>query len=306
MIVDNRLVLPVSVALALAFAADSGSQPLGRPEQRPSREDILKKYDKDGDGQLSGEERQSLHRDVVEGRLALPPEVRDRIRRGVPRPGLPGRPERPFPGEPSRPPRRPPGRPYGQGTKQLDVDCAKSTGKIRPLLGVNRGPLSFPRRPGEQLVSHVESYRAVGIDFIRTHDFYGPTDWYVIFPDWSADPDDPTGYDFRSSDERIRPIVDNGFRCFYRLGTSWKGRRIEPINDPPGTIRDADGRVVHHADRDDARKWAKICVQTMRHYTEGWNDGYRFPIQYWEIWNEPDLASQFWTGSPEQYYGSSD
>ncbi len=44
-------------------------------------------------------------------------------------------------------------------------------------------------------VSHVDSYRALGIDFIRTHDFYGPTDWYVIFPDWSADPDDPATSD---------------------------------------------------------------------------------------------------------------
>jgi hypothetical protein len=40
----------------------------------------------------------------------------------------------------------------------------------------------------------------------------------------------------------------------------------------------------------------------MRHYTGGWKDGYRYPIRYWEIWNEPDLAAQFWTGTPEQYY----
>jgi len=222
-----------------------------------------------------------------------------------PFPGIQLRPQAPRrPAQAQRPPRiqRPAGTPYGKGTKHLEVDCAKVVGRVRSLLGTNRGPLSFPRRPGERPASHVESYRTLGIDFIRTHDFYGPTDWYVIFPDWSADPDDPAGYDFRSSDKRIRAIVDNGFDCFYRLGTSWKGRRIEPINDPPGTIRDADGRVVHRADRDDARKWAKICVQTMRHYTEGWNNGYQFPIQYWEIWNEPDLASQFWTGTPEQYY----
>ncbi len=208
------------------------------------------------------------------------------------------------PARPRRPPRtqRPAGTPYGNGTKHLQVDCAKATGRIRSLLGTNRGPLSFPRRPGQQLVSHVDSYRALGIDFIRTHDFYGPTDWYVIFPDWSADPGDPASYDFQSSDTRIRAIVDNGFRCFYRLGTSWKGRQTRPINDPPGTIRGTDGRIVHRADRDDARKWAKICVQTVRHYTDGWNDGYRFPIQYWEIWNEPDLAREFWTGTPEQYY----
>ncbi len=211
------------------------------------------------------------------------------------------------PRRPAQPPRRLPAEQpvalnYGSGAKHLEVDCANAVGEIRSLLGTNRGPFSFPRRPGEQRISHVESYRTLGIDFIRTHDFYGPTDWYVIFPDWSADPDDPAGYDFESSDARIRAIVDNGFQCFYRLGTSWKGQRTRPINDPPGTIRDADGRIVHRADRDDARKWAKICVGTMRHYTEGFAGGYRFPIQYWEIWNEPDLAAQFWTGTPEQYF----
>jgi hypothetical protein len=184
----------------------------------------------------------------------------------------------------------------------LEVDCAEVVGRIHSLLGTNRGPLSFARRPGEQLVSHIDNYRTLGIDFIRTHDFYGPTDWYVIFPNWSADPYDPACYDFQTSDERIKAIVEHGFRCFYRLGTSWKGRETRPINDPPGTIRDAEGRVVHHADRDDARKWAQISVQTMRHYTEGFADGYRFPIQYWEVWNEPDLAREFWTGTPEQYY----
>jgi hypothetical protein len=40
----------------------------------------------------------------------------------------------------------------------------------------------------------------------------------------------------------------------------------------------------------------------MRHYLEGWKEGYSFPIEYWEIWNEPDLAAQFWTGTPEQFY----
>ncbi|MFZ5829094.1 MAG: GH39 family glycosyl hydrolase [Planctomycetota bacterium] len=205
---------------------------------------------------------------------------------------------------------QPPGRfgpppkstPYGQGTKELSVVAAKSVGVIPSLLGTNRGPLSFARRPGEESMSHVESFRRMGIDCIRTHDFYGPTDWYVIFPDWTADPLDPASYDFAASDERIKAIVENGFDCFYRLGTSWRGRSLRPINDPPGTIRDRSGRVTHVANRDDFRKWAAICVQTVRHYTEGWKDGFHYPITYWEIWNEPDLAEQFWTGTTDQYY----
>jgi len=208
--------------------------------------------------------------------------------------------------QPARPPRRPPrppvGRPYGKGTKQLEVDAAKTVGTIRSLLGTNRGPISFARPGRTRNESHIKSYKALGIDFIRTHDFYGPTDWHVIFPDWSADPAQAKSYDFASSDARIKAICENGFACFYRLGTSWKGRRTGPINDPPGTIRGPDGRVTHVADRKDFRKWAQICTQTVRHYTQGWNNGFKFPIEYWEIWNEPDLSAQFWTGTPQQYY----
>jgi len=220
------------------------------------------------------------------------------------------RPEEPearlFGGSPQPPPRSSP-QERSAATPEapirvVTVNAARTTGEIRSLLGVNRGPLSWPREPGAPTVSHVESYRRFGIDFIRTHDFYGPTDWHAIFPRWEADPTDPASYDFRSSDERIRAIVEHGFRCFYRLGTSWRGRRLEPINDPPGTRRDALGRVTHVADRADFQKWAVIAAHTVRHYTEGWNNGFQFPIEYWEVWNEPDLAAQFWTGTSEQYY----
>ncbi len=51
-----------------------------------------------------------------------------------------------------------------------------------------RGPISFAREGRGRAVDHVRSCKALGIDSIRAHDFHGPTDWYVIFPDWSADP----------------------------------------------------------------------------------------------------------------------
>ena len=38
----------------------------------------------------------------------------------------------------------------------------------------------------------------------------------------------------------------------------------------------------------------------MRHYNEGWANGFHHNIQYWEIWNEPD-ATNFWSGTLEQY-----
>ncbi len=52
----------------------------------------------------------------------------------------------------------------------------------------------------------------------------------------------------------------------------------------------------------DFDKWARICVNTIRHYTEGWADGMRDTVDYWEIWNEPDLTNDnMWGGTFEQY-----
>lgn len=191
---------------------------------------------------------------------------------------------------------------YGSGAKRVTVDASRAAGRIASLLGTNRGPYAWQRRSDRMERDLTADLKRFGIDFIRTHDYYGPTDWYVMFPDWDADPSAPASYDFRSSDVRIRAICENGFACLFRLGTSWRGpATAPPIHDPPGTRRDGAGRVVHAADRDDFRTFARVCVGIVRHYTEGWADGYRYPIRYWEIWNEPDLREQFWAGTVEQF-----
>ena len=219
------------------------------------------------------------------------------------RPPLP-RPPRPQPGRPLPEETAGPQKGYGSGTVRLTVDAGKTAGRIRSLLGTNRGPLLWERGSDEPRAEFTADLKRFGVDFIRTHDFYGPTDWYVMFPKWDADPDDPASYDFRSSDARVRAICENGFGCLFRLGTSWRGlpESAPPINDPPGTVRDADGRVTHVADRDDFRKFGRIAVGIVRHYTEGWAGGFRYPIRYWEIWNEPDLGEQFWSGTVEQFW----
>ena len=79
-----------------------------------------------------------------------------------------------------------PGAPAPARPKEPTVDGSRAAGTIQSLLGVNRGPLAYARRPGEPTIDLVESYRRLGIDFIRTHDFYGPMDWQVMFPRWTA------------------------------------------------------------------------------------------------------------------------
>ena len=46
----------------------------------------------------------------------------------------------------------------------------------------------------------------------------------------------------------------------------------------------------------------------IRHYNEGWADGYQLNIKYWEIWNEPDLDpddstnKRTWGGTQAQFF----
>jgi hypothetical protein len=58
----------------------------------------------------------------------------------------------------------------------------------------------------------------------------------------------------------------------------------------------------------DAHRWARICEGIIRHYTEGWAEGYHFTVRYWEIWNEPENGmagvkpNMMWTGTMEDYF----
>ena len=51
-----------------------------------------------------------------------------------------------------------------------------------------------------------------------------------------------------------------------------------------------------------------ICEHIIRHYTEGWANGYKLDIEYWEIWNEPDLSREedadkkTWGGTRAQFF----
>jgi xylan 1,4-beta-xylosidase len=188
--------------------------------------------------------------------------------------------------------------------RTIRVDAGKVAGRIRSFQGVNGGPA--PLLPVAADVT--TQYRDLRIDIIRTHDIFGPTDidarWSnpdpiskavrasganTIFPDWNADPEKESSYNFGPSDRIIGAIVESGARVYYRVGRSWGA---DP--EPPA----------------DAAKFASIVKHVAMHYNAGWAKGHRYGIRYWEIWNEPDMeanwfpgfARPFWTGTPEQFY----
>ncbi len=159
----------------------------------------------------------------------------------------------------------------------FSVNVAGNIGTIHPFLSTNAGPVSV--RSGVNLIS---SFKAMGVHSVRTHDYHGPCDIHGIFPDWNLSADDPTAYQFETTDRIIAAIVESNARVFFRLGESYE---TEPVhNEPPP----------------DPDKWAEVCRHIVLHYNRGWDKGFYYNIRYWEIWNEPDIRV-FWSGTPAQY-----
>lgn len=176
---------------------------------------------------------------------------------------------------------------------RITADFSDITGAVKPMHGVGQAPFYC------EDFSLLHYLRDAGVPFARLHDV---GNWlggglYVdipnLFRDFDADPNDPAAYDFAFTDRLLCQLVENGVEPFFRLGVSienshdLRAYRIFPPRDP--------------------EKWAAICEGIVRHYNEGWADGYRMGIRYWEIWNEPDdcfrpAESPMWQGTREEYY----
>ena len=158
------------------------------------------------------------------------------------------------------------------------IDFSKKVSKIKPMHAVNNGPNVAG---GDQTRGNEVLYAEAKIPYARTHDAafhaaYGgehTVDISAVFPNFDADVNDPNSYDFVCTDHYMKQIYSVGTKPFYRLGS-----KIEHGVKKYGTLPPKD-----------FLKWAKICEHIIAHYTEGWADGFKYDMEYWEIWNEPDL-----------------
>ena len=161
-------------------------------------------------------------------------------------------------------------------TARVDVDFADETGPVKDVHSVGQPPIS-----GWSGTNMFHYLREAGVRYSRLHDVGGKfggniyVDIPNVFRDFGADENDPKSYDFAFTDVLLRGLVDSGVEPFYRLGVT-----IE---------NDSAIRAYRIFPPKDYAKWARICEHVIRHYTEGWADGYRYKMTYWEIWNEPDL-----------------
>ncbi|NLB70085.1 MAG: hypothetical protein GX804_10485 [Lentisphaerae bacterium] len=181
---------------------------------------------------------------------------------------------------------------------RIEVHPDEVVGPIKIMNAVNNGP---KKARSDQTSSNFDDFKSLKIPFVRTHDAalcysYGAHhcgDITSMFPDFDTDETDPANYDFTITDEYLETIRLAGGEPFFRLGQSIEHWIKKYGVNPP----------------EDFEKWARICEHVIRHYNEGWADGYRWNIRYWEIWNEPDLNTvkedgrlgPTWTGTKEQF-----
>ena len=164
----------------------------------------------------------------------------------------------------------------------VSIDCDKPIGSVKPVNGVGQPPMLG----GPYNFSMMHYLKDAGIPYARLHDvggWLGRGLWVDIpnlFPDFDANENDAANYDFEFTDALMMELEKNGVEPFFRLGVTIenfaeKGFRPRRIHPPK-----------------DFEKWGRICEHVIRHYTEGWANGFTMKVSHWEIWNEPD-------GNPE-------
>lgn len=178
----------------------------------------------------------------------------------------------------------------------INIDYSEKLGKIKPMHGVGQPPMYA------HLTNYMHYLSDAGIPYSRLHDVGGEqggnrfVDIPNIFRDFDADVNDPDSYDFAFTDLIIEALMKEKCEPIFRLGVSIENAFFIKRY-----------RTVPPADFD---KWARICEHIIRHYNEGWANGFNFGIKYWEIWNEPDNVyngklesdNPMWAGTKEEYY----
>ena len=180
---------------------------------------------------------------------------------------------------------------------KLNFNFDKVVGKIKPMHAVGQPPFDICDDGIDD--SMFRYLTEANIPYSRLHDTLGDyganvfVDIPNLFRDFDADENDPASYDFAFTDALLSKMIAAKIEPYFRLGVTIENAHM---------IKSY--RIFPPADNE---KWARICEHVVRHYNEGWADGFHFGIKYWEIWNEPDNEesielNNMFKGTKEQYY----
>ena len=144
--------------------------------------------------------------------------------------------------------------------RQISIDATVTVGALRPLNGVQA-----------QDAQGAAFYRTAHVDLVRIPDATGAGNIDAIFPDMSADAENPKSYNFAPTDRLMESIRSGGAEPLFESGAV-------PAPEPNRLPTSINGR--------------RSCgsgAALQREMGEGDSGS---GIRYWEIWNQPD-SKQF-------------
>ncbi|WP_295838507.1 hypothetical protein [uncultured Microbacterium sp.] len=166
--------------------------------------------------------------------------------------------------------------------RTLVVDAADE-GVFRPLNGVGGVPGPVAGHP--QFPDMTPLWREAGVTVVRSFDWVSRLDTRnnptSLFPDWSADVDDPASYNFAATDQWVEAVHAAGAEVMFTIASSI------PQNKLPTDDLEVYGRVVEHI---------------VRHYSRGWADGPTKPVRLYEFGDQPDFGPLHFAGRPEEFF----
>lgn len=163
----------------------------------------------------------------------------------------------------------------------FSVDFTQKGEAVKPVNGTN----FWAKLNGNRICDMHQAVADAHFSTVRLHDIplQNPgmriVDTPQIFGRFDADTNDPKNYYWDATDDYLQRIIDGGSQIVYRLGAS---------------IEHTQPHRYFAKEPADHLQFAKICEGIIRHYNEGWGDGFNYNIEYWEIWNEPNLNPQMW------------
>lgn len=167
-------------------------------------------------------------------------------------------------------------------TRTLVVDAADES-IFRPVNGV--GGVPGPAEGYPEFPDMTPLWREAGVTVVRSFDWVSRLDTRdnptSLFPDWSADPDDPASYNFTATDQWVDAVHAIGAEVMFTVASSI------PKNKLPAEDVELYGRVVEHI---------------VRHYSQGWAGGPAKPIRIYEFGDQPDFGPLHFAGKPEEFY----
>ncbi|MFJ4159703.1 hypothetical protein [Microbacterium testaceum] len=176
-----------------------------------------------------------------------------------------------------------PAAPPASRTRTLVVDAADES-SFRALNGVGGVPGPVDGHP--DFPDMTPLWRETGVTVVRSFDWVSRLDTRnnptSLFPDWSADVDDPASYNFAATDRWVESVHAIGAEVMFTVASSI------PRNKLP---------------TDDVELYGRVVERIVRHYSQGWAGGPAKSVRIYEFGDQPDFGPLHFAGRPDEFYG---